>query len=366
MLMETRTYHNPLMHLFLLRCWVIPLLGVMIASACHAQDRIISVNDSAAQPGTQTQVEIHLSELQGFAGGDFAIGFDPSVISILDVNKAPETSDFFLAYGLPTTGRVSISMAAAMGLVTSGTGTIATLEVRLADNAASGSLSVFSMRTARWYDDMSVRHTLLGDNGLLAVNQSPPGNEHLTLTLGSDEGHAGSTISLSLTSSMGHSMGKLSGDFTFDPLLLSFMDLELSPNLEGWSRQITLGAGTVHFNMSSSTECSDPLDVEIGTISFAISEGAVPATTTTLGLTGTRISNLEGFSYSHLDSGGSVKVLVQAESTPTPTTSPTTEATPTPTGIPGELHPADFNGDGIVDQTDLNLFLETWHMETVQ
>lgn len=342
-------------------CW---LLGSCFPVASTAQDRVFSVMDTAALPGAQVQVEICLNELQGFAGGDFTIGFDPTVVSVLDVNKTTVTSDFMLAYGVPTTGRVSISMAAAEGIPSIGTGTIATLELQVAGNAASGTISVLSVRTARWYDELSVRHSLLGDSGLLAIDTTSPGNESLTLAIGNAVGDAGSVVTLPLTLSMGHSAGKVSGAITFNPLLLSFMDLQLSSAFSGWTSQVQTDSGTLHFNLSSSTECANPQSVELGTVAFSISGQAESGTEIPLGLSGTTVSNLDGLSYSHLVSGGTIQVTAPVEPTPSPT--PTLCATPTPTPTIDELHPADFNGDRTVDQVDLLLFLEAWRQEVTR
>jgi hypothetical protein len=212
---------------------------------------------------------------------------------------------------------------------------------------------------------MSVRHTLLGDNGLLAIDAASPANEPLTLAIGDEGGDAGNVVNLPLTLSMGHSAGRVSGDITFDPLLLSFVDLELTPLFAEWSSQVLLGTGTLHFSLSGSTECVDPLNVEIGTASFSIAENAEPGTTH-VGLTGTTISNLEGLSYSHLESGGTIQVAGPAEPTSSPTPSPTSVSTPTPTPTQGELHPADFNGDKTVNSTDLHLFLDAWRQEVTR
>lgn len=365
--METKTFSigsyalRP--SLFLGLSW---LFSSIFPVATSAQDRILSILDSAALPSAQLQVEIRLSELQDFAGGDFTIGFDPTVVSVLDVNKTPMTSDFMLYHGAPATGRVSISMAAAEGLLMSGTGTIATLVLQVAGNAATGALPVLSVRTARWYDEMSVRHTLLGDNGLLAIDAASPANEPLTLAIGDEGGDAGDVVNLPLTISMGHSAGKVSGDITFDPLLLSFVDLELSPLFAGWISQVQAGTGTLHFNLSSSTECAIPQMVEIGTVSFSISESAGSGATN-VGITGTTISNLEGLSYSHLMSGGTIQVAGPAEPTSSPTPSPTSVSTPTPTPTQDDfLHPADFNSDKTVNSTDLHLFLDAWRQEVTR
>jgi hypothetical protein len=321
--------------------------------------------DAAALPAHQLQVEIRLSELQGFAGGDFTLGFDPTMISVLDVNKTATTDDFMLVHGVPSNGRVSISMAAAEGLVMSGGGTIATLELQVAGNAAMGTLSVISVRTARWYDELSVRHSLLGDNALLTINTSAPANAPLTLAIGNGEGHAGSVVYLPLTLSMGHSAGKMSGDISFDLLSLSFLNLQLSSAFIGWTAQVQLGAGTLHFNLVSNKECVEPGSVEIGTVAFSIVGGVASGTSLPVGLTGTTISNLEGLSYSHYESAGTILVSIPVEPTSTPTPSPTATATATatPTDIIDNAHPADFNGDGTVDQADLHLFLETWQQE---
>jgi hypothetical protein len=364
MLMDTKPLSiQPFALAISLRVGLVSLLCVLISSNCRAQDRVFSLMDSAALPGTQLQVEIRLSELQGFAGGDFTLGFDTTVVSVLDVNKTPVTSDFLVSYGVSPTGRVSISMAAGEGLAMSGAGTIATLELQVAGNAASGTLSVLSVRTARWYDELSVRHTLFGDNNLLAIDAAAPANEPLTLAIGDEGGHAGNVVNLPLTISMGHSAGKVSGDITFNPVLLSFVDLQLSSSFAGWASQLLTGAGTLHFLLTGSTECVDPHNVVIGTVSFTIAESVEPGTTE-VGMTGTTISNLEGLSYSHLSSGGTLQVSGPEEPTPSLTLTPS--ATPTLTPVIDELHPADFNGDSTVDQTDLLLFLEIWRQEVTR
>jgi hypothetical protein len=196
------------------------------------------------------------------------------------------------------------------------------------------------------------------------VDQDPLGDDPLTLELGNGEGDAGNVAHLQLTLSMGHSAGQVSGDLTFDPLLLSFEDFELSSTFAGWTSQVLAGTGTLHVDLRSSTECLDPLNVEIGTVAFSIAAGAVSGSGIPVGVTATTISNLEGLSYSHLNSGGAIQVTGPAEPTPTPTADPTTTSTPTPTATIDEVHPADFDGDRTVDQADLLLFLETWRQET--
>ncbi len=360
--MAIRT-QRPLRLAYLLSFWfgLILALGATSPSACEAQDRIISIMNAAGLPGSQIKMELRLDELLGFAGGDFAVGFDPAVISILDVNKTPVTNDFLLYHGSPSPGRVTISMAAAEGLADSGPGAIATFELLVNGNAASGAFTVVSLRTARWYDELSERHTLLGDNGLLSVDSISPDNAPLTLALEDASGQAGNEISLPLTLSMGHSAGKVIGDLNFDPLSLTFSGLELVNTFEDWTSQVQTGTGTLHFILSNTKECVEPGAVEIGTISFSITGSIEPGTILPVGLSATSINNLEGLFYSHITIGGMVHVETPVEPTPTPTA----EFTPTPTSTPlmDDPHLADFNGDGTVDQTDLILFLETWHQE---
>ncbi|MCA9413485.1 MAG: hypothetical protein KC944_19885, partial [Candidatus Omnitrophica bacterium] len=146
---------------------------------------MIQVSNGAATPGQSVQVPLILSNPSDFAGGDFVLSFDPTVLSILDVDRTDITDDFLVAHGDPGVGLFSISMAAAEGLNDSASGAIALLTIQADVGADEGTLSPIILREARWYDESSIRHEFLGDNAVIRVGSTMPEDLPLTLSLSS-------------------------------------------------------------------------------------------------------------------------------------------------------------------------------------
>ncbi|MCG3197602.1 MAG: hypothetical protein HUU16_05105 [Candidatus Omnitrophica bacterium] len=364
------------------------LLGIVSLLLCaptaRAEDAVIQVANGAASAGQSVQIPLILSSLAGFAGGDFILSFDPRVLLIQDVDRAEATEDFLVAHGSPESGLFSISMAAAEGLSGVGAAPIALLTVQAGVDAPEGTISPIVFREARWYDESSVRHELLGDNGLLRVGGTPPSERPLTLSLSSATASPGHEATIPFSVSMPEAIGNISGGLVFDPTQIQIVGFEPAVDLLAWQIDLFPLNGLVHFDIRGPVELGGVDPLLLGNWRVAVSESATPGTASPITLTGVRIENLEGFGFASAGVGGEITVAVGPETaTPTgtvsatPTSEPTASATPyptptptgfdpTPTGSPTPFVPADFDCSGQVDEKDLIRFLEIWKQEAAR
>lgn len=365
------------------------LLIGMVAFSCFvpaakAEDAVIQVANGSAPAGQTVQVPLILSSLAGFAGGDFILAFNPQVLLIQDVDRAEATEDFLIAHGAPSNGLFSISMAAAEGLSGIGPAPIALLTVQIDTTAPDGTISSIVFREARWYDESSVRHELLGDNGLIRAGETPPPEHPLTLSLSSATAAPGQEATVSFSVSMPQAIARFSGDIVFDPTQIEVISLQPSVDLLSWQANLVRLNGQVHFDIKGPAELKGVDPLLLGDWAIALSVSATPGTTFPLSLAGLRIENLEGFGFACAGVGGEITITVgSATATPTATVSatrtpePTPTTTPYPTFTPTVLEPtpigsatpfvpADFDCSGQVDEKDLIRFLEIWKQEAAR
>ena len=339
------------------------LLSVSLAlpQPSVAQERIVRIANGAALPGQATQVAITLSSLADFAGGDFVLRYDPAAISILDVDRAASTDEFLLVDGAPGTGLLSVSMAAGEGLTETGPGAIVLVTIQSNPLASPGTLTPIVIREARWYDELSVRHGFIGDNGLFRVGSDSPEEASLTLSVSSSGTGPGENVTVFLSISIPEGIGKVAGDLSFDPAILENPALQPVGSASDWQSTVVPGNGEVHFEFAGTAEMEGTAPHDFVECIFTVSDSALPGARSDLSLSGLQAGNLEDFPYAIIGVAGEIEVTGNLD-TPTPRPSPTA-AEPTPTGSPSPFLPADFDRDGEVTETDLIRFLETWRQE---
>jgi hypothetical protein len=364
--------------------WVLVSTTLSLAlssSPADAEDRILQIANAAGIPGQTLQIPLNLSSLVDFAGGDFLLSFNPDALSIEDVDRTDRTDDFLVAEGNPGTGLFSISMAAAESLQGTESGTILLLTVQINAAAVQGGLTSVKLREARWYDESSVRHEILADNGLVRIGSTIP--EEVPLTLGMESGatEPGGTVQLGLSITMAEGISHLEGDLTFDPGIVGVPSFTPLGDLNAWQITLTPSAGGVHFKLQGEDELSGLDPLLLGVWSIGVSLMAVPSSVSDLGLENIRIENLEGLAFDVAIAEASIEVHGDGE-TPTPTVeaSATSSLTPseplqatpsptrtapqtTPTFSPTPLVSVDFDSSGEVDEKDLIRFLEIWKQE---
>lgn len=335
------------------------LLLVLLAASAGAEDRIVRLSAAAALPGQTADVQLVLSELEAFAGGDFAVAFDPAVVSVVGAGRTEATGDFLLVSGEPSPGRATLSMAGVQGLAATGEGAIAILTLRAADGAAPGTQVPLTVRAARWYDEESVRHELLGDHAVFEVGTAVPADEPLRLSLGDAAGIPSAPVSVPLVLNIGQDAAAIGARIEFDPALLADATVTAGPSLAGWTinTQIDEGAGAIVLSLQDFEELAGLVPVEIARCNFVIAPDASSGTTA-IRLAEATVRNREAFRFALALESGQVESLPNAE---TPTPIPT--ETPTPSETPGPQHSADFDGDGVIDCSDLLRLLDDWHQQ---
>lgn len=312
--------------------WMLLIICLFLgtSSETFALDRTISLTNGCALPGVTSQIEIRLSDVEGLAGCDLEIAFDPEVISILDVNTTPVTRDFFLSFGGNTSGNLRVAMASAEGLTAGGPGAIATVTVEMASNSEMGARTALLYRGARWYTELSARQNLLGDNAVFEAGTVTPAEDGgIVFFLDPCHGQPGNIISSGVWVSLPAGVARMEGTLTYDTDTLLSPSLVEAPELTGWSQVVQYESGQIHFIFSGATELSGPDPIQIASCTWMISPDAVLGSQSDIAVNDPQATNLGDFGYLCLGQPNIVAVDVPVP-TPTPTATFTPTATPTP------------------------------------
>lgn len=314
--------------------------------------RLVSLFPAAARPGEETVVPLSLSDVRDFAGGDFAIAYDPAILSVVRVKRTAITQNMLLYWGTVSPGRLTFSMAGAEGLTGNGPETIAEISVRCSADAPVGATSALVLRTARWYDEQSVRHSFWGRCALFCAGTQIPAAWELMLTL--EEGAPPSpvaTVDVTLVLTPPEAAATVQTRIEFDSAL--FSGPVVQPGVSNPTWQITttpsVQSGSVLVLLRGAAELRGLGPAEVARLTFAVLPQAPVAASTTINLIDPRVVNGEGFAYAVTGVGRVVSVPERDSGTPTPS--------PLPTPDP------DFNADRSIDRLDLEEFIQTWHQE---
>ncbi|MCG3197600.1 MAG: hypothetical protein HUU16_05115 [Candidatus Omnitrophica bacterium] len=246
-------------------------LGVPVSppAAC-ALDRVVEATNGAAVYPGQTVIEIRLSDGDGFAGGDFRLEYDPTILSMDEVRTATMTGSFLLAYDFPEVGTLAASLAHVEGLIAPGEAVILLVTLSPKLEAGVGTVTPICFHLARWYDENSVRYRLLADNALFRVGSELPSQAPLVLGLGSDSGFPNGTVRIPLSVSMGAGIGEVSGEVHFNPAGLFFESFLPTPRISGWSVALGQASGTVSFVLCGDEEIRGIEAAQLGWLNFTI------------------------------------------------------------------------------------------------
>lgn len=318
----------------------------------QAIERLTQVTNGAATPGQETAVFLRMNEAELYAGGNFWLQFNPDWLSITDVQKTTLTTDFLLTKGFPKPGSLSIAMASTEGLPAAQNANIALIKLQVLPQAPADSLLPLTFVDAYWFDENSVRHSYLGDNGLIRSGSVIPTEENLRLETGSDETAAGNQAQIPMTLSLSEGVALVQGTLHFDPSLLSNPIISLMGDLSGWQQSHTISNGRLEFSLTGSANLVGAYRRVLAECAFDVSDGASAGSRISVELEQPSVANVSDFGFYVEPVHGEIVV---SNSTVVPTETPT--MTPVPTSL------GDFNGDGWVDAKDLLEFVSTWHQE---
>ena len=278
-------------------------------SVTFAFERTIALTNGCVPPGYSTQIEIRLSEVEGLAGCDLSIAFDPNIIRILDVDATPLIEDFILSFGTTTPGLLRIAIASAEGLTPGGPGAIATVTVEMASSSMVGTRTALWLSEARWYNDLSVRQRLLGDNAVVEAGLNIPAEDGgIVFSLDSCHGQPGNSITSGVWTSLPAGVARMEAILTYDAVTLLSPSLVLAPSLMGWSKEVHYSSGQIHFIFSGTTELRGPDPIQIASCTWTISPDAVSESESDIAVSNTQASNLDDFGYMCLDGANTVIV----------------------------------------------------------
>ncbi|MCB9767568.1 MAG: hypothetical protein H6752_05175 [Candidatus Omnitrophica bacterium] len=266
----------------------------LLADPVIALDRIVEITNGAAIPLQQTVIEIRLSDIESFAGGDFRLDYDPTLLSIDDIQPASSTSSFLMAYDFPETGMLAVSLASVEGLATSGEAAILQIALSPLSSATVGTVTPIVFHLARWYDENSVRYRLLADNALFSVGDTPPHEELLAVEVGSDSGFPRGFVRVPLSISMGAGIGEVSGEIHFDPATLKSRGFVPTLELVGWSTSIQPRVESLAFSLRGDREFLGIDRVDLGWFDFEVSAISSIGTAIPVDLQDTEARSLEG------------------------------------------------------------------------
>ena len=334
--------------LFLIFCFN----GVLFTQA-HALERVIQISNGAASPGNTTVLELGMDQVQDFAGGDFEIYFDSAFLHIVDVDRTECTDSFLLVDGNPSPGLLTISMAAAEGIPAGTHAAIAEVVVQVLPTVQQDALTALTFKTAHWYDENSIRHSYVADNGLVRASGTVPPEEALRVQAGASQGGPGVQVDVPLTLSVVQGVASIQGSVQFDSTALEDPDFFVNEAFPDWQENHTVVSDQMQFLLEGPSELSGLSTETVAQMSFVVSQDATPGIQVPLTLSEISVKNSDEFPFLAEALDGQVDIEQQTD-TPTPSATPTETA----------CSPADFNEDGIVDATDLLQFVSTWHEET--
>ena len=155
--------------------WPLPSGGTLSAQAVSA-DPVLSLDNVSGAPGTVVTTTLRAADLQDWAGGDWIIAYDPTLVA-----EVTQVSVAGLSAGAPSQfyddGAGLLRIAVAKGSAVSGDGALATISLRLASTPARDSASL-TMATAKLNDvygrDFStsaLQHTVTRQNGTVGITR---------------------------------------------------------------------------------------------------------------------------------------------------------------------------------------------------
>jgi hypothetical protein len=122
-------------------------------STTAASEVVLKLSDISGFQGQLLQVTLEAENLSQWAGGEFAITYDPTVVEQVEkVMTTDDTSNFTLSYNNTEAGIVRFSLALVNDEPLSGDKALATVKMRLAPDAALGSVSALTISEARLND----------------------------------------------------------------------------------------------------------------------------------------------------------------------------------------------------------------------
>lgn len=274
-----------------------------------ALDRTISLTNGCAFPGATTQIEILLSEVDGFAGGNFEIEYDSNIINVLDVNTTALTSDFLLSHGNNIPGQLLIAMASAEGLPAGGPSAIARISLEVVAGTPIGTRTPITLREARWYTELSVRQSLFGDNAVIEAGSIAPAEDGgIVFSMDSVHGRPDEQITSGIWISLPAGVAQLEAILTYDAISLLSPSVELAPSLMGWSQEVQYSSGQIHFLFSNTTELSGTDITLIASCTWTLSPDAISGSEIDMAVSNSHASNLGDFRYRCLDGANTVIV----------------------------------------------------------
>jgi hypothetical protein len=264
-----RTLEVSLLAVLLVLVWP----GEERASA-QTPERIVQITNAAALPLEKAVMEVRLSEVESFAGGDFRFDYDPTILLIEDVQLALATHSFLMVHDVPETGVLAVSLASAEGLEVLGEMAILSIEVAVLPSVPLETMTSFAFHSARWYDEESNRYGLVADNALLYVGNSIPSEEVLEILLGETSGSPGAVVEIPLSVSMGVGIAEVSGEVRFDSTSLHFNGFIPSASLLDWQDRVEFGTGVFDFQLSGDRELAGINPSDMAWLQFRISTDA--------------------------------------------------------------------------------------------
>ena len=110
---------------------------------------MVSLDSVAGMMGESVNVPLRASGLLNWAGGDFTVAFDPSVLSVAEVRTSDLSTGFSLSYDAQP-GLLRIALAS--GLTVSGSGPIATIRFAIRPDVPAHATALLSLADARLND----------------------------------------------------------------------------------------------------------------------------------------------------------------------------------------------------------------------
>jgi hypothetical protein len=136
-----------------------------------AEQRTMRIISMEASPGAQTKVQISINEAVGITSGDITVGYDPNVLSIVDIKPTNLTSSMSLTTNTNITGQIKIAMAGTTGIV-SGNGSLVDITMTVNVNAKDSSETILHLINAEIYDELGKTIPIILEDGTVKVKQA--------------------------------------------------------------------------------------------------------------------------------------------------------------------------------------------------
>jgi len=133
--------------------------------------KVLSITSAEVFPGSNTDVQVKISDATGLAGIDLTIKYDADIITFDDLTATDIVSRLNFIVNRTVPGKVTIALAGVKG-IESGGGSIIDISLMISSNAKPLTQTNLSFSDAKIYDEFGTNIPVDTEDGIIKINQS--------------------------------------------------------------------------------------------------------------------------------------------------------------------------------------------------